>query len=331
MALPRCRPVLVAAVLAAGLFVPVATAPTASAAPCTVVLGIPLCLLPPAATTGPVIQGEAKIGETIRTTEPVWDQAGVRTTYQWLRNGDDIAGATTPTYELTGDDFGTQVSVRTTGTGGALLPGTAVSAFVEPDKGDAPKATTKPAVSPAAARVGTTLTTTDGVWPGEPAPTYTYQWFRSRFSGKGAEKIPGATAKTYRVVAADSGRAVVAVVTADRIGYEKGAAVSDPVRVAKTTSTVRLALVKSTVKRTQAPSVRVVVASSIGLVPRGVVTIFDGTRRVRSFTLAAAARGTATVRLPRQGVGRHRLIARYQGDTAHQPSTSGIALLTVKR
>lgn len=322
------RSALVVGALSAGLLA--VPAPQASAAPCIEIIpGVPLCLLPPAATTAPTITGTPKVGLEVSATVPQWDQPGVTTSYQWLRDGETIPGANTQTYELTGDDFDTMVTVRATGQGQGPLPGTAESAAVEPAKGDAITATQRPVLSGSPA-IGGTLTTTDGEW-GEPDPAFTYQWFRSRFSGNGAEKIEGATQNTYSPVAGDSGRAIVAVVTADRVGYEKGAAVSNPVRVPKADSTVALRLVRTTVKRTQAPSVTVTLASSVGLVPRGVVTIFDGTRRVRSFTLAQSANGTATFQISRQTVGRHRLTARYVGDTAHRTSTSAVRVLTVTR
>jgi hypothetical protein len=328
---------LVAAALTSGLLL--VPASPASADLCLPLPGVPcipgvpelpgIPLFPPTATTPPTITGTIQVGKVVTATAPTWDQDGVTTTYQWLRDGADIPGATMQAYPLTGDDFGTMVSVRATGQGLSLLPGTSDSAEVEPAKGDAIKATRAPAISGTVV-VGQPLRTSDGEW-GEPAPTYTYQWYRSRFSGRGAELITGATSATYTPVTGDTGRVVIALVTAERIGYEKGVALSNAVRVPKTTSTVGLSLVRSTVRRTQAPSVRVVLGSGAGLTPTGVVTIFDGTRRVRSFTVSAAAGGVATFQIARQGVGRHRLTARYVGDTAHQTSTSGVAVLTVTR
>lgn len=57
--------------------------------------------------------------------------------------------------------------------------------------------------------VGATLTTTDGTWTGEPAPTFTYQWQRDGVN------ISGATASTYVLVDADDGTDVECDVTAD--------------------------------------------------------------------------------------------------------------------
>lgn len=323
----RVRSALVIGALSAGLLV--VPVPQASAAPCIELIpGFPICPQPAAAKL--TITGTPKVGLEVEASEPQWDQDGVTTTYQWARDGEDIPGAVNKKYRLVGDDFDTMITVRATGEGAGPLPGTTPESDpVEPTKGDPITATRAPVLSGSPA-IGGTLTTTDGEW-GKPDPAFTYQWFRSRFSGSGAEKIEGATQNTYSPVAGDSGRAIVAVVTADRVGYEKGAAVSNPVRVPKADSSTALRLVRSAIKRTQAPSVTVTLTSSVGLVPRGVVTIFDGTRRVRSFTLAQSANGTATFQISRQTVGRHRLTARYVGDTAHRTSTSPVRVLTVTR
>ena len=59
------------------------------------------------------ITGEAKVGETL--TAEVQDQDGVPdtgVTYQWLRDGKEIAGATGKSYTLTADDVGQKISVK---------------------------------------------------------------------------------------------------------------------------------------------------------------------------------------------------------------------------
>jgi len=65
--------------------------------------------------------------------------------------------------------------------------------------GSAPVNTVAPAVT-GTASFGSTLTTTNGTWTGAPAPTFTYQWFRSP-----STSISGATSSTYVLVAADVG------------------------------------------------------------------------------------------------------------------------------
>lgn len=74
--------------------------------------------------------------------------------------------------------------------------------------GAAPVNTVAPAVT-GTASFGSTLTTTNGTWTGAPAPTFTYQWFRSP-----STSISGATSSTYVLVAADVGFGIFCQVTA---------------------------------------------------------------------------------------------------------------------
>jgi predicted actin-binding protein len=75
----------------------------------------------------------------------------------------------------------------------------------------APANTTAPTVS-GSAKVGSTLTTTNGTWSGSPT-SYAYQWQRCG-SSSSCTNITGATKQTYAIVAADAGRTLRAVVTA---------------------------------------------------------------------------------------------------------------------
>ncbi len=74
--------------------------------------------------------------------------------------------------------------------------------------GSAPVNTVAPAVT-GTASFGSTLTTTNGTWTGAPAPTFTYQWFRSP-----STSISGATSSTYVLVGADVGFGIFCRVTA---------------------------------------------------------------------------------------------------------------------
>jgi len=74
--------------------------------------------------------------------------------------------------------------------------------------GSAPVNTVAPAVT-GTATFGQTLSTTNGTWLGSPAPTFTYQWFRSP-----STSIGGATSSTYVLVAADIGNTIFCRVTA---------------------------------------------------------------------------------------------------------------------
>jgi hypothetical protein len=73
-----------------------------------------------------------------------------------------------------------------------------------------PANTTAPAVTGTGA-VGNTLTCTTGIWTLSPT-SYAYQWMRN------GAKISGATASTYKLIAADSTHSIACMVTAFTAG-----------------------------------------------------------------------------------------------------------------
>ena len=76
----------------------------------------------------------------------------------------------------------------------------------------APLNTTPPTIT-GTASVGQTLTAENGTWTNSPT-AYQYQWLRCGATGESCVGIPGATAKTYLVVAADRGHTLRVRVTA---------------------------------------------------------------------------------------------------------------------
>ena len=74
-------------------------------------------------------------------------------------------------------------------------------------------ANTAPPTITGTASVGQTLTAENGTWTNSPT-TYQYQWLRCGATGESCVGIPGATAKTYLVVAADRGHTLRVRVTA---------------------------------------------------------------------------------------------------------------------
>ena len=65
-----------------------------------------------AALDAPVVSGTRQVGSTLQATAGVWPVPGVSVSYQWLREGKVIAGATSSTYKLVPGDAGRKVSVR---------------------------------------------------------------------------------------------------------------------------------------------------------------------------------------------------------------------------
>ena len=76
----------------------------------------------------------------------------------------------------------------------------------------APTNTAPPTVT-GTASVGQTLTAENGTWTNSPT-AYQYQWLRCGATGESCVGVPGATQKTYLVVAADRGHTLRVRVTA---------------------------------------------------------------------------------------------------------------------
>jgi hypothetical protein len=58
-----------------------------------------------------VISGSTTVGSTLTVNPGIYEPAADTVTYQWQRNGVNIAGATSVSYELTADDAGKQIRV----------------------------------------------------------------------------------------------------------------------------------------------------------------------------------------------------------------------------
>jgi subtilase family serine protease len=78
----------------------------------------------------------------------------------------------------------------------------------------APVNTSPPFIS-GTAEGGYTLSSVPGSWTGYPTPTYSYQWQSCNADGSGCATVSGATASSYTATAADVGRTLQLVVTAD--------------------------------------------------------------------------------------------------------------------
>jgi len=69
----------------------------------------------PVNITPPVVTGTGTVGQVLTTTNGTWIQAGTYT-YQWQRDGTNIAAATAGTYTLVAADSGHKVSCNVTQT-----------------------------------------------------------------------------------------------------------------------------------------------------------------------------------------------------------------------
>lgn len=93
----------------------------------------------------PVVTGTAKVGYRLIATAAGWSP-GARLSYQWLRNGVAIKGATTSGYWLVKADQGKRIAVRVTGVLAGVAPGAATSAAVTAKSSSTGKKLTTPFV-----------------------------------------------------------------------------------------------------------------------------------------------------------------------------------------
>lgn len=172
----------------------------------------------PSATVDPRASGSGAVGTELSLGVPTWDLDGVASTPQWLREGQEIPGATAATYTVTPADLDRRIAVRVTGLLAGHSPGSATSATVLAVRGAAPVAATAPTVT-GAGRVDTTLSASAPIWD-QPGVVETRTWLRD------GTPIAGADLATYDVRPGDLGHTLAVRFTATLPGHVDGEAVS---------------------------------------------------------------------------------------------------------
>lgn len=77
--------------------------------------------------TAPVVSGKAIVGRTLTATGGTWSVPSPTLSYQWMRDGEPIEGATDARYHVTVDDAGAVLSVVVTASADGYAPRTATS------------------------------------------------------------------------------------------------------------------------------------------------------------------------------------------------------------
>jgi hypothetical protein len=267
----------------------------------------------------PAVVGAARPGLTVTAHPGTWP-AGAELSYQWVRSGRDIPGATEHEYVVTAADAGHALAVRVTG----ALPGwdsaaaVSISVTVEMDGQAAPNTEVRPAGSVA---VGSKLSASPFV---EPGWTATYQWLRD------GQPIVGATEATYAPTKADIGHQVQVVVSKMKVGTDSVTVRSAAVTVPKVVPTVTAKLAVNSVKAGSTPKVRVTVKAKGLKAPTGKLTVKYGSK-TKTVVLRAAKKGKITVALPGLAKkGTYKVAVSYGGNATAAAKTAKTVKLTVK-
>jgi Cadherin-like len=157
----------------------------------------------------PTISGTVTEDQTLTAnTGGITDADGLGAfSYQWLRNGVAIGGATIGTYTLGGADVGTQISVQVSYTDGHGTAETVTSAQTAPvaNVNDAP--TGAVAIAGSATEDQTLTADTSTIGDADGLGAFSHQWLRDGVA------IGGATAGTYTLGDADVGALIEVVVS----------------------------------------------------------------------------------------------------------------------
>lgn len=101
--------------------------------------------------------------------------------------------------------------------------------------------------------------------------------------------------------------------------------------VGKASSATALTLNKTTIKKSKQAVATVKVSSAGTPTPTGGVKVYDGSKVIKSATLAASAKGTIKITLPKLKKGTHKIKATYAGNTVAKGSTSKVVSLKVTK
>ncbi len=193
-------------------------------------------------TAVPTITGTAKVGSVLTAVPGTWGPSPVTLVYQWKASGIAITGATASTYKPVAADTGKAITVSVTGTKAGYTGAVKTSAATGTVMALNPVLTAPAPTITGTVKVGSVLTAVPGTWGPSPV-TLAYQWKASGIA------ITGATASTYKPVAADAGKAITVTVTGTKAGYTTAAKTSvATAAVARGTLTAPAPTITGTVK-----------------------------------------------------------------------------------
>jgi hypothetical protein len=158
--------------------------------------------------SAPTVSGTLQVGHTVTASPGTWD-SGVALTYQWLRNGKPITGATGSTYALVAADRRAKVSVVVTGSKTGYTPLSRTSATGAAVKTGKQSRRPKPAIR-GTARVHRTLKVKKATY--DKGVRLSYTWYAN------GHRV-GSNRPSLKVSTAYRGKRITVRVTAKKPGY----------------------------------------------------------------------------------------------------------------
>lgn len=189
----------------------------------------------------PSLSGPGTVGTTLSVNPGTWTVANPTFTYQWYRDDEPVAGATSSTYPVTAADAGHTLRADVTASAREYESWTQSAASIAVQLGSA-YAVKQPTVS-GTPRLGKTLTAHPGTW-NTSGLRYGYQWTAA------GQPIAGATSPTLRLITGMAGKAVGVTITNLTEGYKATTARSVTMKVLAT-PTLRLKLTEKKVHGTR--------------------------------------------------------------------------------
>lgn len=162
----------------------------------------------PTNTSLPWIANTPQEGVTLVVGHGAWDGSPTTYGYAWSScdaNGatcTTIAGATGTSYTLTAADVGHTLRATVTATNGSGSTTATSAPTAVVSSSSAPHMATAPSIT-GAARVGQSLSASEGVWDNSPT-SLGYQWYRCDRNGSDCAAISGAINPNYTVSAGDT-------------------------------------------------------------------------------------------------------------------------------
>lgn len=176
----------------------------------------------PQVVSPPRISGSPQVGAVLVSTAPTWQENGVQTSYQWLRDGSPIPGATATSYQTVRDDLTRQISVRVYGDLPGFSQATTTSNSLQIAAGPAPTLAGSFLIS-GTGRVGTTIAPSTPAW-NESGVSAVVRWLAD-----GSEVADGASPLTLTPQMV--GKTITLRAVGRRDGYSDATVASNPIQV----------------------------------------------------------------------------------------------------